>query len=66
MLQLMPTSNSITVSSLSAFTVYVCTIAATTSVGSGPFSDEIAVQTLAEGMYETSSCMEYRTSLHCL
>ena len=48
--QLMSTTNSVTVSSLSPFTVYVCAIAATTSVGSGPFSDEITVQTLEEGI----------------
>ena len=49
-LQLMSTTNSITVSSLSAFTVYICTIAANTSVGRGLFSDEITVQTLEEGI----------------
>ena len=52
MLQLMSTSNSITVSSLSPFTVYICTIAATTSVGSGPSSEAVVVQTLEEGSYD--------------
>ena len=49
MVQLMSTTSSITVSSLSPFTVYICTIAATTRVGSGPFTDEFMVQTLEEG-----------------
>ena len=49
MVQLMSTTSSITVSSLSPFTVYICTIAATTQVGSGPFTDELIVQTLEEG-----------------
>ena len=49
MVQLMSTTSSITVSSLRPFTVYICTIAATTRVGSGPFSDEFVVQTLEEG-----------------
>ena len=56
-LLLMSTTNSITISSLNPFTVYVCAIAATTSVGSGPFSDEIAVQTLEEGTSPLSFCM---------
>ena len=64
-LQLMSTPNSITVSSLSPFTIYICAIAATTSVGSGPFSDEIAVQTLEEGISPFIVLYEYTLKKIC-
>ena len=51
-LQLVTASNNITVSSLSPYTVYDCTVAATTSAGTGPFSGAITLQTMEEGKFE--------------
>ena len=44
------TLNNFTVSSLSPYTEYLCTVAASTSVGIGAFAEMIVVQTAEEGM----------------
>ena len=44
------TSINFTVSSLSPYTEYLCTVAAGTSVGIGAFAELIVVQTAEEGM----------------
>jgi len=41
--------NSITISSLRPFTSYSCSIAASTSVGMGPFSTSLTILTLQDG-----------------
>ena len=46
------TSRNITISSLIPFTTYLCAVAATTSIGSGPISEEIAIQTLEVGKHQ--------------
>ena len=51
-LQFVATSNNFTVSSLSPYTVYDCAVAATTSVGTGPFSEAITLKTMEEGKFE--------------
>ena len=48
-LQFVTASNNIIVSSLSPYTVYDCIVAATTSVGTGPFSEAFTLLTMEEG-----------------
>ena len=50
MFQLTSTTTSLTVSTLQPFTTYFCSIAASTSVGMGPFSTVITLQTPEDGM----------------
>ena len=50
--QLFSSTNTLTVESLMPFTTYVCVIAAQTSVGTGPFSITISVQTDEAGMIQ--------------
>ena len=50
MFQLTSTTTSLTVSTLQPFTTYFCIIAASTSVGMGPFSTVVTFQTPEDGM----------------
>ena len=50
MFQLTSTTTSLTVSTLQPFTTYFCIIAASTSVGMGPFSTVVTLQTPEDGM----------------
>ena len=50
MFQLTSTTTSLTVSTLRPFTTYFCIIAASTSVGIGPFSMVVTLQTPEDGM----------------
>ena len=58
MFQLTSTTTSLTVSTLQPFTTYFCSIAASTSVGMGPFSTVITLQTPEDG---TLLCMRLYT-----
>ena len=49
MFQLTSTTTSLTVSTLQPFTTYFCIIAASTSVGMGPFSTVVTLQTPEDG-----------------
>ena len=51
MFQLTSTTTSLTVSTLQPFTTYFCIIAASTSVGMGPFSTVVTLQTPEDGTY---------------
>ena len=58
MFQLTSTTTSLTVSTLQSFTTYFCIIAASTSVGMGPFSTVFTLQTPEDG---TLLCMRLYT-----
>ncbi len=49
MFQLNSTTTTLTVTSLRPFRTYVCVIVAATSVGLGPFSAPLTVETLQDG-----------------
>ena len=49
MFQLFSTANNLTIDTLSPYTIYICVIAAMTSVGVGPFSANFTLQTLEDG-----------------
>ena len=51
MFQLTSATTSLTVSTLQPFTTYFCIIAASTSVGMGPFSTVVTLQTPEDGTY---------------
>ena len=53
MFQLTSSTNTLRVNFLEPFTIYICTIAAQTSVGLGPFSTTVAVMTPEDGTYGT-------------
>ena len=48
-LQYMSNTTTLTLSTLSPYTTYYCVVAARTSVGTGPFSAVITLQTLQDG-----------------
>ena len=52
--QQLSASNNLTIESLSPFSTYICVIAARTSVGIGPFSTVVTVQTLEDGVLSTN------------
>ena len=54
-------SNNLTIGLLSPFSTYTCVIAASTSVGIGPFSTVVIVQTLEDGVL--SRCNFYQLEL---
>ena len=49
-LHLNSTTTSVTVTTLRPYTTYLCIIAASTSVGMGPFSTILSILTLEDGM----------------
>ena len=60
-LQYTSNTTALTLSTLSPYTTYRCTVAARTSVGTGPYTPILTLQTLQDGKKSYSPVVEYCT-----